>query len=119
MVGVVRHAKQISLGCRENTSVKKNVSRHRLICVRWLSVFALSCAIITKKEHIKFFQHTAICNCSHLLSNRPVTGMTGCAALPHNENEWHDVKNGRLFERSEFCLFSQDGHSQRNGYTRT
>ena len=41
--------------------------------------------------------------------------MTGWAALPHNENEWHGVKNGRLFERSEFRPFSHDRHSQRNG----
>ena len=63
----------------------------------------------------EFFQHTRIRNCLHLFPNRPVTGMTGWAALPHNENEWHGVKNGRLFERSEFRPFSHDRHSQRNG----
>ena len=61
------------------------------------------------------FQHTTIHNCLHLPASRPVTGMTGWAALPHNENEWHGVKNGRLFERSEFRPFSHDRHSQRNG----
>ena len=64
---------------------------------------------------INIFQHTLICNCLYLFPSRPVTGMTGCAALPHNENEWHGVKNGRLFERSEFRPFSHDRHSQRNG----
>ena len=62
-----------------------------------------------------FSQHTRIRNCLYLRSSRPVTGMTGCAACPHNENGWHCVKNGRLFERSEFRPFSNDGHSQRNG----
>ena len=42
------------------------------------------------------FRHTFIRNCLHWLSNRPVTGMTGCAASLHNENGWHCVKNGRF-----------------------
>ena len=48
---------------------------------------------------------------------RPVTGMTGCAAKPHNENEWHSVLKGmgvsgiHLFLRLFFF-----GDSKKNGH---
>ena len=60
-------------------------------------------------------QHTRIRNCSHLFSNRPVTGMTGCAACRTMRMDGIALKMGVLFERSEFRPFSNDRHSQRNG----
>ena len=62
-----------------------------------------------------FFSITAIRSCLHLLSNRPVTGMTGCAACRTMRMGGIALKMGVLFERSEFRPFSNDGHSQRNG----
>ena len=62
-----------------------------------------------------FSQHTRIRNYLHLLSSRPVTGMTGCAACRTMRMGGIALKMGVLFERSEFRPFSNDGHSQRNG----
>ncbi len=102
--------------------------KHRLIYqINVIENITLSCTIIKKHveislaymrhelNHICFFQHTRIRNYLHLLSNRPVTGMTGCAACRTMRMDGSALKMGVLFERSEFRPFSNDGHSQRNG----